>query len=251
MIHGPKGLFFSGTSGLVLSLTQAQYPEEYKGASRLTYYASLFNSIEINSTFYKLPQASTIRKWGESVPDHFRFTFKLSKSITHSKGLSFNKDEVIAFLQTIGNIGNKKGCILIQFPPSVKQDQLDEVEDLVGQLKAADPKGEWPLALEFRNRAWYTEATYHFLQQYGLTPVRHDFPSCPTPARDVEGPLVYLRFHGPGGKYRGSYGEEDLRTTSVQIKAWRAKGKQVYAYFNNTMGDAANNLQALNRFVSS
>ena len=251
MIHGQNGLFLSGTSGLALSLTQAQYPAEYKGASRLTYYASLYNSIEINSTFYKLPQASTVRKWGESVPDHFRFTFKLSKSITHSKGLAFNSGEVTAFLDTVGHIGSKKGCILVQFPPSVKHDQLDSVEDLVGQLKAADPKGEWRLALEFRNRGWYTEATYHFLQQYGVTPVVHDFPSCPTPDREAEGEWVYLRFHGPGGKYRGSYSDEELGERSKQVKSWMAKGKRVYAYFNNTMGEAEKNLQTLNSLVAS
>src|SRR5688572_17070366 len=84
-----NGLFLSGTSGLALSIPQAQYPAAFKGASRLTFYGSLFNSIEINSTFYKLPKAATILKWAESVPAHFRFTFKLSKSITHHKGLDF------------------------------------------------------------------------------------------------------------------------------------------------------------------
>lgn len=251
MIKEQNGLFFSGTSGLVLPLTKDQYPPEYKGASRLTYYASLFSSIEINSTFYKLPQASTVRKWGESVPDHFRFTFKLSKTITHSKGLSYNSDEVAAFLHTVGHIGSKKGCVLIQFPPSVKHDQLDVVEVLMDQLKAADPKGEWTLAVEFRNRTWYSEATYHFLQQHGVILVRHDFPSCPTPEREVQDPVVYMRFHGPGGKYRGSYSDEELWKVSEKIKAWRASGKLVYAYFNNTMGDALKNLETLNQFVSS
>ena len=249
MMKDQDRLFFSGTSGLALSLTQAQYPAEYKGASRLTYYASLFNSIEINSTFYKLPQASTVRKWGESVPAHFRFTFKLSKTITHSKGLSYNSDEVAAFIHTVGHIGSKKGCVLVQFPPSVKHDQLDGVEVLIGQLKEADPKGEWNLAVEFRNRAWYSEATYNFLQQHGATLVMHDFPSCPTPGREAQDPVIYMRFHGPGGKYRGSYSDEDLWETSEKIKALMAKGKQVYVYFNNTMGDAAKNLQTLNQFV--
>lgn len=246
-----NSLFFFGTSGLALSLRQDQYPPDYKGASRLTYYASLCNSIEINSTFYKLPQASTIRKWGESVPAHFRFTFKLSKTITHSKELTFNNDDVTAFIHTIGNIGSKKGCVLIQFPPSVKQDQLDAVEVLIGQLKASDPKGEWKLAVEFRNRAWYSEATYNFLQQHGTTLVRHDFPSCPTPDREAQDPVIYMRFHGPEGKYRGSYSDEDLWKASEKVKAWIAKGKLVYVYFNNTMGDAEKNLQTLNRFVSS
>ncbi len=79
--------FYSGTSGLVVPVPQALYPPEFKGKSRLNYYASLFNSIEINSTFYKMPKISTVSNWAESVPDEFRFTFKLSKAITHAKGL--------------------------------------------------------------------------------------------------------------------------------------------------------------------
>src|SRR3712207_4085015 len=104
MKHGHSELFLSGTSGLALSIPQSQYPLEYKGASRLTYYGSLYNSIEINSTFYKLPKAATVLKWGETVPAHFRFTFKLPKSITHNKGLTFNSEEVEAFIYTVGHI---------------------------------------------------------------------------------------------------------------------------------------------------
>ncbi len=81
--------FYSGTSGLVLPVPKLLYPAEFQDKSRLTYYASLFNSIEINSSFYKIPQIPTVCKWAESVPDNFQFTFKLSKAITHAKGLEF------------------------------------------------------------------------------------------------------------------------------------------------------------------
>ena len=246
-----RSQFFSGTSGLALSISQAQYPEEYKGASRLTYYSSLFKSIEINSTFYKLPKASTVLKWAESVPSDFLFTFKLSKSITHSKELLFNVDDIRAFMYTVGHVGKKKGCLLIQFPPSLKHDYMDQVENLILQLKAADPKGEWKLAIEFRNRLWYSDSTYNFLLQYDTTLVIHDFPSSATPEVEVQSSIVYMRFHGPGGKYKGSYTDEFLLSTSEKIKALIAQGKQVFIYFNNTMGDANKNLQTLNSFIHS
>jgi uncharacterized protein YecE (DUF72 family) len=249
MLDQQNPLFLSGTSGLALTISQAQYPAAYKGASRLTYYGSLYNSIEINSIFYKLPKGATIRKWSESVPPHFRFTFKLSKSITHSKDLAFASSDVIAFMNVVGHVDEKKGCLLIQFPPSLKHDHLDQVEDLLLQLKAADPKGEWKLAVEFRNRSWYSEATYSFLQKYGVTLVQHDFPSSATPEMFITGNCVYMRFHGPDGKYKGSYTDEALLATSRQIKMYIAEGKQVYVYFNNTMGDAAHNLQTLNGLV--
>lgn len=79
--------FYTGTSGLSLPFPKHSFPPEFQDKSRLTFYASLFNSIEINSSFYKLPMASTVKKWAESVPDNFLFTFKLWREITHNKGL--------------------------------------------------------------------------------------------------------------------------------------------------------------------
>ncbi len=110
----------SGTSGLVLPVPKHLYPPEFKGKSRLTYYSSLFNSVEINSSFYKAPMISTVSKWAESVPDNFQFTFKLCKAITHVKGLLFNPEDVYDFMQTIAYAGNKIGCLLVQFPPGLK-----------------------------------------------------------------------------------------------------------------------------------
>ncbi len=100
--------FYSGTSGLVLPVPQSLYPTEFQDKSRLEYYASLFNSVEINSSFYKMPMISTVSKWAESVGDHFQFTFKLSKIITHVKGLDFNVEDIELFMQRIENIHNKK-----------------------------------------------------------------------------------------------------------------------------------------------
>ncbi len=119
--------FYSGISGVALPMPKLQYPPEFRDKSRLHYYASLFNSVEVNSIFYKLPRSSTVVNWRESVPDNFRFTFKVSKTITHVKGLDFNDKDVEAFVQTVAHIGNKKGCLLVQFPPSLKIDKAEPV----------------------------------------------------------------------------------------------------------------------------
>ncbi|HEY8898156.1 MAG TPA: DUF72 domain-containing protein, partial [Niastella sp.] len=85
------GSYKAGTSGLVLPVPNKQsFPPEFSDKSRLTYYASLLNSIEINSSFYKVPQPATVRKWADSVPDDFVFTFKLWQEITHVKGFAYN-----------------------------------------------------------------------------------------------------------------------------------------------------------------
>src|SRR4051794_16271529 len=93
--------FYSGTSGIVLPIKQAEYPAEFEGASRLTYYASLFSSLEINSSFYKMPKAVTVEKWRESVPAHFRFTFKVPKTVSHAKGLQFSAEELEVFAEIV------------------------------------------------------------------------------------------------------------------------------------------------------
>ncbi|RYF86630.1 MAG: DUF72 domain-containing protein, partial [Chitinophagaceae bacterium] len=111
--------FYSGTSNIVLPIKQSEYPPEYQGASRLTYYASLASSLEVNSSFYRIPKPATVEKWRESVPANFRFTFKVPKTVTHAKGLQFNQDELERFAETVEHAGEKKGCLLVQLPPSV------------------------------------------------------------------------------------------------------------------------------------
>ncbi|HEV8083615.1 MAG TPA: DUF72 domain-containing protein [Chitinophagaceae bacterium] len=241
--------FYSGTSGLVLPIPQSQYPPSFQGKSRLTYFASLFNSVEINSSFYKPPKASTITKWAESVPGNFRFTFKLSKAITHAKALDFNADDVECFMQTIDFVGKKKGCLLIQFPPALKIEKFDQLQNLLSIIKHANSNASWKVAIEFRNTSWYNKEVYHLLDQYNASLVIHDIPASATPQTAPATGFKYLRFHGPLARYRGSYDDTFLLQYGQYIKAWLSEGKTVYAYFNNTMGDAVKNLQALNSFV--
>lgn len=236
---------FSGTSGLVLPVAKIDYPPEYQDKSRLTYYASLFNSIEINSSFYKMPMVATVKRWADNVPDYFKFTFKLSKIITHGKGLVFDPADVNKFMHTISYAGNKKGCLLIQFPGGT-QAQVPKLEDLLVLIRNADSLAEWKLAVEFRHNSWYEEKTYRLLEKYQSVLVIHDIPASATPQDDYESDAVYLRFHGPGGKYRGSYTEDFLHEYAGYIYNWAIDGKTVYIYFNNTMGDALKNLMALN-----
>src|SRR5689334_19673831 len=116
--------FFSGLSGIVLPVPKYKFPEEFQQTSRLTYYASHFNSIEINSSFYALPRAITVAKWAAQVPEKFRFTFKLWKQITHAKSLQFEKSDVQQFMDVINSVGDKKGCVLVQFPASFKSHHI-------------------------------------------------------------------------------------------------------------------------------
>lgn len=238
--------FLSGLSGLQLPFPKYLYPAPFENASRLTYYSSLFNSIEINSSFYKIPQARTVTKWAASVPENFKFTFKLWKGITHTKDLYFSKEDVSSFFTSINHVNEKKGCLLIQFPPSLSRIYTAQLDKLLSIIDEENAAFHWHIAVEFRNTSWYHEDVYEILSSYKVAIVIHDIPKSSTPHLDHTSDFIYLRFHGPTGNYRDSYSEEFLHEYSAYVNDWIEEGKSVYVYFNNTMGDAFNNLKTLN-----
>lgn len=240
--------FFSGTSGLVLPQPNKQaYPPEFQSSSRLTYYAHLFSSIEINSTFYKLPRPVTVGKWAESTPDTFRFTFKLWREITHTRQLAFRKEDVKAFFDAIAPAEIRRGTLLVQFPPSLRYAQLLQVQHLLEALEELNTG--WPVAVEFRHDSWYREESYQLLEDFGATPVLHDKSGVSAPFETPAAPVVYQRFHGPDGNYKGSYDDGFLYEFAGYIREWISEDRDVYVYFNNTAGNAIGNLQTLNRYV--
>lgn len=244
--------FYAGTSGLLLPVKNKQfYPPEFQERSRLEYYASLFNSIEINSSFYKIPQAKTVQKWAESMPEGFQFTFKLWKEITHTKELSVNVEAISRFMEVIGYAGTKKGSLLIQFPPSVTIASEYKLQGILDAVRRNDPAKEWKVAVEMRHSSWYEPEIYDLLEDRGIALVLQDMPSSVTPMTDSTVDFAYLRFHGPGGSYRGTYADDFLSEYASYIRDWLNEGKTVYCYFNNTMGDAIRNLETLRRYVEA
>ena len=241
--------FYSGLSGLQLPVPKYLFPSPYENSSRLTYYASIFNSIEFNSSFYKIPQPTTVAKWATSVPEGFKFTFKLWKGITHNKGLNFNDEDVVAFFNSINSVKEKKGSLLIQFPPSIGREYTVQLEKLLSCISDSDPTQAWKVAVEIRNKSWYHEDIYDLLNFHKTTMVIQDIPKSATPLVNHKSDFLYIRFHGPTGNYRESYSKEFLNEYAALITEWIEEGKTVYVYFNNTMGDAFNNLETLNRLV--
>ena len=236
-----KHLYHSGTSGLVLPVPNKQsFPPEFRDKPRLTYYSNLFNSLEINSCFYKIPRPITIKKWTEEVSSDFVFTFKLWKGITHLKQLDFSPADVHHFISVINEAGHKKGTLLIQFPPSLTIDAYGKVEQLLQLIPG------WKIALEFRHPSWYIAEGYELADEYGASIVLHDMPKSPNMHLNKHASFVYLRFHGPAGDYKGGYTDEQLQHHADQIHTWLKAGKEVFVYFNNTAGDAVQNLLTLN-----
>lgn len=244
-----RGKFFAGTSNIVIPGNRQTFPEAYRQKSRLHYYATLFNSVELNNTFYKLPRAATFEKWSADVPVHFKFSIKLWKEITHIKELNYNDEDISRFMLSAGSLGAKTSCLLIQFPGKISFDYFGKVEVMLQQIKQADENKQWTIAVEFRNDSWYVSETNELLDEYNATMVIHDIRKGKNSGVNKKAPVVYIRFHGPAGDYRGSYDKKFLESQAVLISEWMMEGKNVYAYFNNTIGDAFENAQSLQRLV--
>jgi uncharacterized protein YecE (DUF72 family) len=242
--------FYCGTSGLVLPVpNKAAFPDAYREGSRLTYYSSLFNSIEINSSFYRLPRRVTMEKWVTEVPDGFRFTLKLWRGVTHEQDLSFSREGVRTFMEAAAGIGRKKGCLLVQLPPGLRAGQIGKLEELLDLLVAGDPDRGWNIAVEFRHPSWYVEETRELLLRWHVGLVLQDMPASASWGEAGDGNFVYLRYHGPAGDYKGGYADGRLYKDAERIRRWLTVKKSVYVYFNNTIGDALIDLERLRTLV--
>lgn len=242
--------FYVGTSGLVLPVPNKQhFPEEFKSGTRLSYYASLFNSIEINSSFYKVARPATYAKWATEVPDGFRFTVKLWRGITHQPGLEFADSDVDRCLLAANQLGTKRGCLLVQLPPGIHAGKAAQLERLLQQIHTTDPAGAWRLAVEFRHPSWYRPEIADLLTRYKAGLVLHDMPASKRETPAGKTLFIYVRYHGTEGDYKGGYSEEHLLKDARRMRTWLQEGREVYVYFNNTIGDALLNAQALRGMV--
>lgn len=239
-----------GTSNIVVPGTKKTFPDAFQSSSRLTYYASLFNSLEINSSFYKVPMPATFEKWCAEVPASFRFTVKMWRDITHAKALAFKKDDIHFFMEAANRVRNEnKGCLLIQFPASITIQFIDQVAAILEEVLQKDPQHTWQTAVEFRHNSWYNDRVYQLLNRYRASPVLHDMPASALSDLPANASFVNLRFHGIKGDYRGSYESAHLQQYAIKIRSWLQEGRQVYAYFNNTIGNAFENAQELKRLL--
>lgn len=246
-----KGCIWTGTSNVVVPGNKTSFPPAFRSKSRLHYYSSIFNSVEINSSFYKIPLQRTYERWTTEVPDDFRFSLKFSKEVTHIKDLKGDLTTITRFMQTAKGIGEKKGCLLIQFPGKITLDHYDNVEMILQEIQSNDPGNEWNKAVEFRSATWYTGETRDLLDEFGAAMVLHDIPRSRINEIYGKADFVYQRFHGPTGDYKGSYSNAFLQEKAAEIKTWARQGKDVYIYFNNTIGNAYENAVYLKELINT
>jgi uncharacterized protein YecE (DUF72 family) len=208
------------------------YPQGLPARRWFEYYAGHFDTVEINSSFYRLPKPETFRKWRDQAPPGFRYAVKANRFLTQAKKLKDCAEPLQRMMAPFRVLGDRLGPILYQLPPSLRLnlERLEEFLELVPKDVAN--------VFEFRDRSWYAPETYVLLERHGASFCVHDMAGSAS-ERIAVGPVAYVRFHGAGGKYRGRYAEDALRSWTEWIVREARGGRTVWAYFNNDIGAAA------------
>jgi len=207
------------------------YPAELPQSRWLEYYAERFDTVEINNTFYHLPDAPTFAAWGRRAPRGFIYAVKASRYLTHMKKLKEPAEPIRRFFTRARALGRAFGPILYQLPPRWPVN--------VGRLETflrALPRGRRH-TIEFRDPSWYTDDVFARLARHKVALCLHDMAGSAT-GRLAVGPFVYVRFHGVQ-KYTGRYDDATLDAWAAWLAARVREKLPVYAYFNNDTGGHA------------
>jgi uncharacterized protein YecE (DUF72 family) len=202
------------------------YPPRLASGNRLRHYATRFDTVELNASFYRLPARAAAQHWAEQTSDDFRFAVKVSRYLTHTVRLNDTARHLGLLLQRIEPLRGKLGPLLWQLPPTFKRDDdrlAWALDELPAQLRHA---------FEFRHPSWFVD----------LGPLQND---------RLTADFVYVRFHHGSRGRRGNYSPSELEGWAARIRRW-AREREVWAYFNNDWeGFAPANAQALATRVSS
>lgn len=229
---GRRAQILIGTSGWNYRDWRGRfYPEALPAEEWFGHYAGRFNTVEINNTFYHLPAVATFDAWSQQAPPKFIYAVKANRFITHLKKLKNVGKPLALFLRRARRLKHHLGPILYQLPPRWKPD-LERLNKFCAQLPP-----DLTHVIEFRERAWLNDETYGMLAERGISLCIHDLIK--HHPRQITGPAVYIRFHGAGSKYGGSYSPKRLNHWAGWLREAAGDGHNVYAYFNNDRDAAA------------
>lgn len=202
------------------------YPEELEQKAHLAFYASFFNTVEINTTFYHLPLENVVKNWRLQVPKNFIFSVKASRFITHNKRLIDCEEAIDRFYERIFLLQEKLGPILFQLPPSFAKN-AQRLQDFLSLLTKKQQH-----AIEFRHPSWFDDETYRILRKYQIALCISDLNGNCSPLITTSN-FVYIRLHGPKKAYTGRYSPAALTAWKQRLLTWKEEGKEVYIYFDN------------------
>jgi uncharacterized protein YecE (DUF72 family) len=204
------------------------YPKGLPQKRWLEYYARHFDTVELNTTFYRLPNVSAVEGWVAHTPPGFLFAVKASRYLTHIRRLTDLDGGIRRFYERIEPLrrSGKLGPVLWQLPPTFKRN-----DERLASALAALPEGRH--CFEFREASWYVEEVFALLRAHGAALVIPDSPKYPFRALELTADWTFVRFHHGSRGRRGNYSESELDERAVWIAGWRDRGIDVYAYFNN------------------
>ncbi len=225
--------YYIGCSGYYYKeWKQVFYPEGMAARDWFKFYCKHFNTLEINSSFYRMPSPASLQKWYEDSPVDFLFSVKAPRLFTHLKRFHIDKKEILAFCDLVSaGLKEKLGCILFQMPPgfSFTPERLQLICD---QLDHSMPN-----VVEFRHESWWTQEVLDTLNRHHIIFCGQSYPGNKLPeAAVVNSPVVYYRFHGKPVLYKSEYPEQAMRDVLEAIGDGHDKA---FIYFNNTWGSAA------------
>jgi len=212
---------------------KSEFPAD---GSHLQRYAARFPAVEINSSFYRPHRPATWSRWAESVPDDFRFSAKVPKTITHKQRLSDAATLLDTFLAEVTCLGEKLGCLLVQLPPSLVYD-APTVESFFEGFRS---RYEGAVVVEPRHASWFTPNVGARLYAFRIGQVAADpavVPEAAEPAGWSE--IVYVRLHGSPDIYYSNYDEAYLDGLAARMREYATRAREVWCIFDNTARFAA------------
>ncbi|MFC1803633.1 DUF72 domain-containing protein [Thermoproteota archaeon] len=223
----PMNDVYLGTMGWSYSFWRLY--EDLKNREYLKRYSEHFNSVEVNSTFYRIPRKSSAEDWRNQTPEEFKFSLKIPQSISHSQALQYDPEKLDAFLDHIKPLGKKQGPLLIQLPPKLSSEHIKQLDTLLTQLQGSKT------AVEFRHKDWFQESTYDLLRDHNTALVYAEHPW--QPSADVEtSDFTYIRLEGDRKKVNGETGKHE-QDRSTYNNRWATKiieqshdGRATYLY---------------------
>ncbi|MBA2475520.1 MAG: DUF72 domain-containing protein [Actinobacteria bacterium] len=218
------------------------YPRGLPARRWLEHYATLFDTVEVNATFYRLPTRSAVEGWVAGTPPGFVFALKASRYLTHVKRLADLPPGIELLYEQIEPLARspKLGPILWQLPGTFRRDD----GRLAAALQALPPGRH---CFEFRHASWFADDVYALLREHGAALVIGDTPARPYGARELTADWTFVRFHHGSRGRNGNYSERELDGWAERLDGWRRR-VDVYAYFNNDWeGYAVRNALSLKR----
>ena len=213
------------------------YPRDVPARAWLEYYAERFDTVEVNNTFYRLPERATFAQWSRRAPPRFLMAVKASRFLTHMKRLRDPEEPLDRLFSRASALGAHLGPVLYQLPARFTID-LARLDAFLSALPRRVGSHRVLHVMEFRDPSWYVAETFDVLKEQRVALCLHDKAGSRLDG-PFDGPFVYVRFHGTSGHYQGSYPEATLEGWARRLAEQVRDGRRVFAYFNNDPGAAA------------